>query len=83
MFPHKKRFQLLEQCFGTGIGITFDFELVVYFAFNSRYAFKKIPLFSTESMGFKNFYMHMTGKPVFLSIAEDCKIIRIIVDICH
>ena len=34
-------------------------------------------------MGLKYFYMHMTEKPVFLSITEDCKIIRIIVDIFH
>lgn len=59
LFPHKKRFQLLEQCFGTGIGRTSDFELVAYFAFNSRYAFKKIPLFFYREYGFKKFlYAH-------------------------
>ena len=59
LFPHKKPFQLPEQCFGTGIGIAFDFELVVCFAFHSQYAFKKIPLFLYREYGFKKFlYSH-------------------------
>lgn len=83
MFPHKKRFQPFEQCFGTGIGITSDLELVVYLLSIAGTLLRKFLYFSTESKGLINFYMHMTGKPVFLSIVEDCKIIRIIVDICH